>query len=138
MIRTMRVADKNEVTPWAMSRLRLWHLRIHLDPMVAHAGFDLLFAHAGDDQVGVLDRHVAIDTVFADLLAEFDEFAAIFVLVALEAFFGVHGRPPFRCVDFVTSGAGHLRGLVAAASLRERDLIAVDVYAKHFPRDAAA
>ena len=39
---------------------------------------------------------------------------------------------PLPSVGIVTGGAGHLRGLVAAASLRERDLIAVDVYASIF------
>ena len=36
-------------------------------------GFDLFAGDIGNDEVGVLQRHVAIDTIFADLSNEFCE-----------------------------------------------------------------
>jgi hypothetical protein len=39
-------------------------LAINLDPVVAHVSIDLGLVQLGDDQVGILDGHVAFDAVF--------------------------------------------------------------------------
>jgi hypothetical protein len=46
--------------------------------------------------------------------------------MALQAFLRIHRRCPFGRAHFMAGRAGHLRILVAAASLRQRHLITVD------------
>jgi hypothetical protein len=86
-------------TPWAqrISRrleanqfffgLRIVCRCIHLDPVVPYARFDLFPVHIGNDPVGALDRHVAIDAVLSNLCAKLQKFAAVSILMALQAFF---------------------------------------------------
>jgi len=81
---------------------------IDLDPVVAHMGFDLFASDIGNDEVGVLQRHVAIDAIFADLWTEFCEFATVFVFVTLQTFFGVGSGLAFGGVDVMAGGASHL------------------------------
>ena len=63
--------------------LRRLGKRIDLDPVVSHARLDLFIVQVGDDQVGILYRHMAVDAVLPGFGAQFGEFAAVFVLVAL-------------------------------------------------------
>jgi len=95
--------------------------------MVPYARLDLFPVDVGNDAVGILDRHVAIDAVRLNLCAELRKLGTVAILVALQAFFRVRRRGAIGAVYFVARRAGHLRVLVAAASLRQRHLIAVHI-----------
>ena len=69
--------------------------------MVAHASLYWLALHVGDDEVGFLHRHAAIDAVVADLWAKLRKFAAIGFLVTLQTLFRIGRGWPFGFVDLV-------------------------------------
>ncbi len=71
---------------------------------------------------------MAIDAVVANLRAQLRKLAALAFFVALQALFRISGRRAFGRVHFMAHRAAHLRILVAAAPLRHRHLIAVNVH----------
>ena len=95
--------------------------RIDFDPVVAHFGADDRAGRLRDNHVGRFDRHVTVDAVLDDRVAEPLRLAATRPLVALEARSRIRGGGLFGSVGVVAGGTGHLRRrLVAAAALRGR------------------
>lgn len=112
-----------------LTESRILSCRINLDPVIPDSRFDLLSIQVGDDQVGILQRHVAIDAVLANLRTQLHKFAAVLILMTLQTFFRIRRCDMFGRMHVMTRCTRHLRTSVAAASLRECHLIAVDVNA---------
>jgi len=88
----------------------------------------LLAVGAGDDQVGSLQGHVAVDAGGDDFFVKLWERAALLRLVTFHTIGGKRGGVVLELVHVVASGAGHLRRrLIAAAHLQQADLVAVNV-----------
>ena len=102
--------------------------RIHLDPVIPHPRLDLLSIYVRDDQVRFLHRHVAINAVVANPRAQLRKLPAVAVFVARQAFVRISRRRSFGRVHFMARRAAHLRILVAAAPLRQRHLVAVNIH----------
>jgi hypothetical protein len=106
---------------------RVLSRRINLDPVIPDPRLDLFSVQVGDDQIGILHRHVAVDAVLANLRTQLHKFSAVPILMTLQTFFRVRRCGTFGRMHVVTGCTRHLRASVAAASLRECHLIAVDV-----------
>ena len=96
--------------------------------MIPHPRLDFLSVLIRNNQVRFLNRHVAIDAIVASPRAQFCELSAVAVFVALQALFRISRCRAFGCVHFMARRAAHLRTLIAAAPLRQRYLIAVNVH----------
>src|ERR1700733_8570608 len=103
--------------------------RINLDPVIPDPRLDLFPIQVGDDQVGILQRHVAIDAVLANLCTQLHKFTAVPILMTLQTFFRIRRCDTFGRMYLMARCTRHLRASVAAASLRECYLIAVHVNA---------
>ena len=112
-----------------LPKSRILSRRINLDPVIPDPCLDLFSVQVGDDQVGILHRHVAIDAVLANLRTQLRKFAAVAILMTLQTFFRIRSCRAFGCMHVMARRTRHLRVLVAAASLRKRHLIAVHVNA---------
>jgi len=108
---------------------RILPCRINLDPVIPDTRLDLFPIQVGDDQVGILQRHVAIDAVLANLRTQLHKFAAVPILMTPQTFFRIRRCDTFGRMYLMARCTRHLRASVAAASLRECFLIAVHVNA---------
>src|SRR5215216_5256707 len=89
-------------------------LRIDADPVVPDVRPRLLSQEVEDDEVGRLERHVAVDAAPGQCrVAALGKETAALHLVAGETAPGELGHVALRAVDVVAGEAGHLRRAVA-------------------------
>src|SRR6478672_13801796 len=103
-------------------------VRPDLDPVGADERLLLLPLQPRDDEVGLLEGHVAVDAAALERVALLREELAALLLVAGEAPSRQLLRVALRLVHVVTGDARHLRLPITPASRQERHLIAMHVH----------
>ena len=105
-------------------------IRVNPDPVRSHRCSDNSIAGLGDDCLGLLQRHMAVDTIRLCLCSESQRCLAILYFVAAQAFCGVRGGRPLGSVNLVACGAGHqVRRDEAAAFLEQPNLVGMHIRA---------
>ena len=96
--------------------------------MITDHGAGLLAIGVGNDQVGRLHRHMAVDAGYGDFVAQLWEFTASFHVVTFQTMSGKGGGGALRLMHVVTGRTSHLgRGKITAAHLQKSYLIAMNI-----------
>ena len=91
-----------------LSDSRVLSCRINLDKVIPDSRLDLFSIQVGDYQVGVLQRHVAIDAVLANLRTQLHKFAAVLILMTPQTFFRIRRCDMFRRMHLMARCTRHL------------------------------
>jgi hypothetical protein len=100
--------------------VQLGMVGIDLDPVIADTVFDRFAVQGARDEIGILDRHMAVDALAGELCAKFGEESAAFCLVTCEAFLCVGRSGKFRSMKIMARSTSHVgRSQITAASLQQ-------------------
>lgn len=115
----LAAVQQNVVRPLSRISAAETGFGINLNPMVSHRCANLLARSLGDDHVGRLNGHMAIDAIRFDLFSHRLCHSAALPLMTRETTIGIACRNSFRRVNVMTGRASHgLRGPETAAPLQ--------------------